>query len=118
MGCKTLTVVDTDFRPSMLDDVPVWFEEWEQALSRFRSDSELCQLNLNPGSPVPVSQILWDVFQGSLEGERLTQGLVNPLILDVLVYAGYKKSFDRFQIENTTFFSEVEVSVPLLFRLT
>jgi FAD:protein FMN transferase len=114
MGCKNLALVETDFHPSLLDEVPVWFEEWEQALSRFRSDSELSQLNLNPGSPIPVSQVLWDVFQDSLEAEQLTQGLVNPLILDALVYAGYEKSFDQFQIESATLFSEVDVSVPLL----
>ncbi len=114
MGCKTLAIIDSDTRPSILDDVPKWFEGWEQALSRFRSDSELSQLNLNSGTPVPVSQALWDVFQGSLEAERLTEGLVNPLILDALVYAGYEKSFDRFQIESTTYFTEVDVSVPLL----
>ena len=114
MSCKILAIIDTDSRPSMLDEVPVWFEEWEQDLSRFRSDSELSQLNLNSGSPITVSQALWDVFQSSLDAERLTQGLVNPLILDALVYAGYEKSFDRFQIESATYFSDAEVSVPSL----
>ena len=114
MGCKTQAIVDTDSRPLMLEEVAVWFEEWEQALSRFRLDSELSQLNLSSGAPIPVSQVLWDVFQNSIEAERLTQGLVNPLILDALVCAGYEKSFDRFQIESATDFSELEVSVPIL----
>ena len=116
MGCKNLVIVDADVRPSILDEVPVWFEEWEQTLSRFRLDSELSQLNQKAtlGSSVQVSQDLWDVFQASKKAERLTGGLVNPLILDALVLAGYGKSFDRLQIETTPYLSEINASVPSL----
>lgn len=96
MGCRMLTAIDIDNSepPDVLDLVPVWFEEWEQSLSRFRSDSELCQLNAQAGKPVKVSDVLWDVFQVSLEAERMTSGLVTPLILDALIYAGYDRSFE------------------------
>ena len=116
MGCKNLGIVDAEVRPSILDDVPVWFEEWEQTLSRFRLDSELSQLNQKAtlGSPVQVSQVLWDVFQTSQEAEQLTGGLVNPLILDALVLAGYEKSFNRLQIERTPYLSETNLPIPLL----
>ncbi|MGE5249165.1 MAG: FAD:protein FMN transferase, partial [Bacteroidota bacterium] len=69
-------------------------EAWEQALSRFRSDSELCQLNCQPGLPIAVSQVLWDVFAAASQAEVETRGLVNPLIADSLVSAGYDRSFD------------------------
>ena len=116
MGCKILALVETDPRPSILDEIPGWFEEWEQSLSRFRSDSELCRLNqnLNPGSPIPVSEVLWDVYQTSLEAERLTEGSVNPLILDALIYAGYDKSFEQILNEHTRFVSDFDPSVPSL----
>lgn len=96
MGSRMLAVVENqnDDPPFALGDVPVWFEEWEQVLSRFRSDSELCRLNIQSGTPVEVSPILWEVFQASLNADRLTGGLVSPLILDALVHAGYDRSFD------------------------
>jgi thiamine biosynthesis lipoprotein len=80
--------------PGDLGQVPVWFEEWEQVLSRFRSDSELCQLNIHTGEKTRVSQVLWDVYQESLEAEHLTNGLVTPLVLEALMHAGYDRSFD------------------------
>jgi FAD:protein FMN transferase len=96
MGSRILAVMDNvaSEPPADLNNVPLWFEEWEQVLSRFRSDSELCQLNMNAGCEISVSQILWDVYQVSLEAEHLTNGLVTPLILEALIRAGYDQSFD------------------------
>ena len=96
MGSRMQAMLDhpASDPPGDLESVPVWFEEWEQALSRFRSESELCQLNIHAGEKVQVSQILWDVYQEALSAERLTGGLVTPLILDALMYAGYDRSFD------------------------
>ena len=95
MASRMLAVVDSGASepPEELQMVPSWFEEWEQVLSRFRSDSELCQLNINAGCEISVSQILWDVYQTSLEAEHLTNGLVTPLILQALIHAGYDRSF-------------------------
>jgi thiamine biosynthesis lipoprotein len=114
MGCKILALIDSGFCPSILGEVSNWFEDWEQVLSRFRSDSELSQLNLNsnPGSPMPVSQTLWDVYQASVDAVQLTGGLVNPLILDALVHAGYDRSFDHFLIETTSSLPDIDITVP------
>lgn len=90
-----LAVVDSGSRPRILRDVPAWFEEWEQSLSRFRSDSELCQLNIRDGQSIPVSRTLWDVYQASVEACLITDGLVSPLVLDALLHAGYDQSFER-----------------------
>lgn len=122
MGCRMLAIMGNDPCPPILQNVPAWFEEWEQVLSRFRSNSELSQLNLRAGQPVSVSQTLWDVFQASLEAEALTRGLVNPLILDALVQAGYDRSFDALQADGSRFastwlstgFPDFEVGVPFL----
>ncbi len=95
MGCLMVAIVDSPERPPALEELPVQLEAWEQALSRFRSDSELCELNCHPGEAVAVSQVLWDVFQTSREAEWQTGGLVNPLIADSLVHAGYTRSFDE-----------------------
>jgi len=94
MGCEMLAVVDSESSPSMLSKVPEWFEEWEQALSRFRLDSELTRLNQTHEKPVRVSKTLWDVFSSARKAEQLTNGLVTPTLLDAIVEAGYDRSFD------------------------
>ena len=85
---------NTDSPPSILDEVPNWFEDWEQTLSRFRPDSELSRLNRTFDQPVKVSDTLWDVFQYALSAETITNGLVTPTVLDAMLEAGYDQSFD------------------------
>jgi len=96
MGCHMLAALDLP-EPQLaeLEQVPGWFEAWEQSLSRFRGTSELSQLNHSAGMPFQVSETLWDVLQESLTSERLSLGLVTPAVLDALVMAGYDRSFDQ-----------------------
>ncbi len=94
MASKMLAIVESESEPAALADVPVWFEDWEQILSRFRSDSELCQLNASPGAARAVSDVLWSVHAAALDAAALTGGLVTPLVLEALLYAGYDRSFD------------------------
>ncbi len=96
MGCQMLAVLESPSPRSRarLAQVPGWFEEWEQCLSRFRNDSELSQLNQSAGVPVQVSQTLWEVIQVAVEAELHSQGLVTPTVLDALIHAGYDRSFD------------------------
>jgi len=100
MGCHMFAALDLPVEDpaAELDPVPGWFETWEQALSRFRETSELNLLNASAGTPVPVSETLWEVIQMALESERLSFGLVTPAVLDALVMAGYDRSFDRMSL--------------------
>ena len=102
MGCQMIAMIDSPSpeAPELLAQVPNWFEEWEQILSRFRADSELTQLNNSAGWPMQVSQILWDVFQSAQDAEKASDGLVRATILQALVNAGYDRSFDQMQPEN------------------
>ena len=97
MGCQMLAILEQDSEPvsSILNQVPEWFEEWEQTLSRFRYNSELSRLNRTADQPVTVSQTLWDVFQASLLADQATGGLVTPTVLDAIVMAGYDRPFDE-----------------------
>jgi thiamine biosynthesis lipoprotein len=97
MGCQMLALLEQDSEnaPGTLDQVPEWFEAWEQTLSRFRHDSELSRLNRTMDQPVTVSQTLWDVFQASLVANRATDGLVTPTVLDAIVMAGYDRPYDE-----------------------
>jgi thiamine biosynthesis lipoprotein len=96
MGGEMLVVLEADMgsRPSVLDCVPAWFEQWEQTLSRFRPDSELSLLNQTFDQPLEVSDTLWDVFQYALSAETITNGLVTPTVLDAILGAGYDQNFD------------------------
>jgi len=95
MGCHMLAALDSDSLQAdrRLSSVPVWFENWEQSLSRFRPDSELNELNHHGGEPWEVSPTLWSVFQAAQQAQERSQGLVTPCVLGALVQAGYDRSF-------------------------
>ena len=96
MGSRMQARLDSDTieAEEILARVPAWFEEWEQALSRFRPGNELDLLNHSQGRPMAVSQTLWDVFHAACSAGQFTGGLVAPTILDALVKAGYDRPFD------------------------
>ncbi|MBI5951764.1 MAG: FAD:protein FMN transferase [Chloroflexi bacterium] len=96
MGGDMVALLEDDSasQPSILEEVPNWFEGWEQSLSRFRADSELSRLNQTFDQPVKVSDTLWDVFQYALSAETITNGLVTPTVFDAVLEAGYDQSFD------------------------
>ncbi len=106
MGCHMMAAINNpSFKAGQkLQQVPTWFETWEQTFSRFREDSELSRLNRSAGSPVTVSVDFWDVFQIALAAEKRSGGLVSPAILDSLVLAGYQGSFDGLPSEQSNDF--------------
>lgn len=95
MGAEILACVDVDSDqpPALLREVPRWFEEWEQTLSRFRADSELSRLNRTADQPVRVSDALWGVFQAARAAAHFTDGLVTPTVLEAMLEAGYDRDF-------------------------
>lgn len=88
-----------------------WFEEWEQAFSRFRISSELSILNKLPGVPVRVSEPLFEILKLSMSFQEMTGGIFNPLILNSLEFAGYNVTFDELS-QNINLFVEQE-GLPL-----
>jgi thiamine biosynthesis lipoprotein len=99
MGCAMTASLDNGESQAArtLELVPRWFEEWEQALSRFRPDSDLTLLNASAGAPCTVGSILWEVIQAALETARWTGGLVVPTVLKSLERVGYDRSFAQVQ---------------------
>ncbi len=97
MGCRMLAVVESESGSAgeRLAQVPLWFEVWEQRLSRFRPDSELSRANERSGTSVALSPVLWEVCEAALEGARLTGGLVRPTMLHALEAAGYDRTFEH-----------------------
>jgi FAD:protein FMN transferase len=96
MGCQMLAVLDSEALSARthLDRVPQWFETWEQSLSRFRPDSELSRLNRLVEQDVPVSDVLWNVFQAAARAEQRSGGVVTPWVLPAVLAAGYTGSFE------------------------
>jgi FAD:protein FMN transferase len=70
------------------------FTEWEQTLSRFLPESELSRLNQQAGTPVAVSDLLYDVLATALTAALATGGVYDPALLDQLVQLGYDRTFD------------------------
>jgi FAD:protein FMN transferase len=96
MGCQMLAMVDADNKPAQdaLAQVPAWFEQWEDSLSRFRPESELNRLNRGAGQWFSLSETLWQVLRRAQLAERYTRGLVTPVVLDALEAIGYDRSFE------------------------
>jgi thiamine biosynthesis lipoprotein len=68
---------------------------YDARLSRFRPDSELTRLNKDPREVVPASALLRAAVRAALFAAELTDGLVDPTLLDDLERAGYDASWDR-----------------------
>ncbi len=98
MGSQMMAALDseTEEAEEALGLVPSWFEKWEQSLSRFRSDSELCQLNRSGEKPFLASETLMSVLKLSFEIEMRSDGWVTPVVLNALETAGYTMDFNEF----------------------
>jgi FAD:protein FMN transferase len=98
MGTQILAILDASASDAeILKQVPFWFEEWENILSRFRPQSELNALNHSQGKAFRMSQTGWEVLHLSLEMEKESEGLVSPAILQALEAAGYDRNFEWMQ---------------------
>jgi len=104
MGCQMMAAVESDSPDALqaLNQTAGWFETWEQALSRFRPDSELSRVNRSNGATVTVSRTFMDVLQLGLEAAERTDGLVSPTLLQALEAAGYDRSFELVQTSFAT----------------
>ena len=76
----------TDLAARVLDEV-------DAACSRFRDDSDLALANGAAGQAVEVSPVLVAAVRVALEAAEETDGLVDPLLGDVLSAAGYDRTF-------------------------
>jgi FAD:protein FMN transferase len=96
MGCSMAALLDHEGPQAtkLLEQVPGWFEEWEQVLSRFRPESDLNRLNRSAGTEFPAGATLINVIQVAMAGARQTGGLVVPTIRKYLETAGYDRDFD------------------------
>lgn len=69
-----------------------FIRDFDQRLSRFRPDSELCALNSDPAETVAVSTLMARFVEAALEAARISSGLVDPTLTDEVERAGYRES--------------------------
>lgn len=71
------------------------FEREEARFSRFRSDSELSQVNQMAGIWTAVSAPFETLVRRALDEARVTDGLFDPTVLHAVTGAGYDRDFDE-----------------------
>ena len=74
--------------------VMAWLAELDVAASRFRSDSEISQLNAASGAPTQVSPLLARVIAVALDVAAITDGIVDPTVGSAMDRIGYDRDFD------------------------
>ncbi|MBE3558355.1 MAG: FAD:protein FMN transferase [Ktedonobacteraceae bacterium] len=99
MGTTITLLLPEGQQAAGLDAVRTLFEEWEQTLSRFRTDSELSRLNQQAGGLFIVSELLLRVLTEALAAARATNGIYDPSLLKQLAQLGYDRSFDELPVE-------------------
>jgi thiamine biosynthesis lipoprotein len=70
-------------------------EACEEALSRFRPDSDLSRLNAASGTWLVVDERLREALVLALAARASTRGRFDPTVLTALVAAGYDRSFEQ-----------------------
>lgn len=73
--------------------VEALFAEYERALTRFSTASELSALNRSAGAPFVASPLLYAAVKAALEAAEASEGAFDPCVLDALCGAGYDKTF-------------------------
>ena len=77
----------------ILNDIPVWFEQWEQTFSSFHPDSELTLLNNCAEQWVRVSPAMLDTVSVAVRMFQETDGLFNPLVFPSLDATRYEVKY-------------------------
>ena len=95
MGTRVRILVGTPSREGVAspeeaaDRVEAFLRDYEARLSRFRDDSELSRLNADPRDEVPASELLCSAVQAAIDSAEISDGLVDPTLLDDLEKSGY-----------------------------
>jgi thiamine biosynthesis lipoprotein len=79
--------------PELVDHAAARIEQLESRWSRFRPDSEVCELNRHAGRPLSVSADTVLLVERAVDAWRLTGGSFDPTVLGDVLRAGYDRSF-------------------------
>ena len=90
----TMRIVATD--PRRVAAARDYLEDFDRRLSRFRAESELSVLNADSRDVVAASPLLRAAVHAGLWAATITDGLVDPTLVDALETAGYDASLGRY----------------------
>ena len=74
------------------EEVRRFIGEFDRALSRFREDSELCNLNGDRRERVPASALMRKAVRAGIWAAERSGGLVDPTLVGEIEAAGYRES--------------------------
>ena len=92
-----LDLADQQLAQRTLTQVEDLFHAAEARFSRFRTTSELAQVNAQAGQWTSVSNLFWRLLTHALHLSRATAGLFDPTILNAVVATGYDRDFAEVQ---------------------
>lgn len=95
------------------DACMAWFDEVDQRLSRFRSDSDLSRLNTAAGEWFAASDTLYECAALAVASAQASGGLYNPTMLRQLCDLGYDRDFASIAQREVTHFAH-DASVPAI----
>lgn len=84
-----------------------FFDEVVKKYSRFDKNSELSILNKNSGKKTLISAELFKLIEKTLEVSKLTNGMYDPTIIDLLELYGYDKKQDFSNLYKASLSDEV-----------
>jgi thiamine biosynthesis lipoprotein len=81
MGCQITASLDTQQTQNklLLDQIPVWFKQWELSFSLANPDSEISLINASNGQAVRVSRTFWSVLRIAIDVADRSEGFVSLL---------------------------------------
>ena len=93
LGTTAVVICERDLLAAATRLVTAELQRFDQACSRFRTDSELSRLNDRDGLPTRVSPLLFEAIAESIRAAEVTDGLVDPTIARALRDWGYDTTF-------------------------
>lgn len=88
-----LELRDQPLAQRTLVQVEALFQAAEARFTRFRTTSELAQVNAQAGQWTPVSNLFWRLLTRALQLSQATDGLFDPTVLNAVVATGYDRDF-------------------------
>jgi FAD:protein FMN transferase len=105
--------VEPDHEPEAQDIATAcmeWLHEVDKHLSRFRPESELCQLNRSSGHWFSASSLLYAAVAEAVNAADASDGLFDPTLLTRLEALGYDRDFDQIAQREVTATAEPEAT--------
>ncbi len=93
LGTSAIVVAEADRIDAARAEVERELADIDRTCSRFRADSDLSRANLAEGEWVAVDDLLVTAVEVALRAARITGGLLDPTIGEVMIGLGYDRDF-------------------------